>query len=61
MRACALTIPALFPEQRDQPFGYLDPVKWRNYGGWMVDNGLLDKTPDVNEALTNELLPGEGL
>ena len=56
-----LTIPALFPEQRDQPFGYLDAVKWRNYAGWMVDNGLLERTPDVNEALTNELLPGEGL
>ena len=56
-----LTIPALFPEQRDQPFGYQDPVKWRNYAGWMVDNGLLEETPDVNEALTNELLPGEGL
>ncbi len=35
-------------------------MKWRNYGGWMVDNGLLERTPDVNEALTNELLPGEG-
>jgi putative hydroxymethylpyrimidine transport system substrate-binding protein len=56
-----LTIPALFPEQRDRPFGYLDAVKWRNYAGWMVDNGLLERTPDVNEALTNELLPGEGL
>ena len=41
-RACALTIPALFPEKRDQPWGYLDPVQWRNYGGWMVDNGLLE-------------------
>ena len=56
-----LTIPTLFPEQGDRPFGYLDAVKWRNYAGWMVDNGLLEKTPDVNEALTNELLPGEGL
>ena len=27
----------------------------------MVDNGLLKELPDVNEALTNELLPGEGL
>jgi putative hydroxymethylpyrimidine transport system substrate-binding protein len=55
------TIPTLFPEEADRPFGYLDPVAWRNYGGWMVDNGLLEETPDVNEALTNELLPGEGL
>jgi putative hydroxymethylpyrimidine transport system substrate-binding protein len=56
-----LTIPALFPEKQNRPFGYMDPIAWRNYAGWMVDNGLLEKTPDVNEALTNDLLPGEGL
>ena len=56
-----LTIPALFPEKTGKPFGYLDPVEWRNYGGWMVDNGLLKELPDVDAALTNDLLPGEGL
>jgi putative hydroxymethylpyrimidine transport system substrate-binding protein len=56
-----LTIPTLFPEDRDRPFGYLDPVKWRNYGGWMVDNRLLERLPDVDAALTNDLLPGAGL
>jgi putative hydroxymethylpyrimidine transport system substrate-binding protein len=56
-----LTIPTLFPEKRDQPFGYLDPVKWRNYGGWMVDNGLLEELPDIEAATTNDLLPGAGL
>jgi putative hydroxymethylpyrimidine transport system substrate-binding protein len=56
-----LTLPTLFPEDRDQPFGYLDPVKWRNYGGWMVDNGLLERPPNVDETLTNDLLPGAGL
>jgi putative hydroxymethylpyrimidine transport system substrate-binding protein len=56
-----LTIPALFPEKSSRPFGYLDPVQWRNYGGWMVDNGLLDDLPDVDQALTNDLLPGAGL
>jgi ABC-type nitrate/sulfonate/bicarbonate transport system substrate-binding protein len=56
-----LTIPTLFPEDRDQPFGFLDRVKWRNYGGWMVDNGLLEELPDVEAAVTNDLLPGEGL
>ena len=59
--AVRLTIPALFPKDQGRPFGFMDPVSWRNYAGWMVDNGLLEKTPDVNEALTNELLPGEGL
>jgi len=59
--AVRLTIPALFPKDQGRPFGFMDPVSWRNYAGWMVDNGLLEKTPDVNEALTNELLPGESL
>ena len=56
-----LTIPALFPEDGDRPFGYMDPVRWRNYGGWMVDNGVLEELPDIDTTLTNELLPGEGL
>jgi putative hydroxymethylpyrimidine transport system substrate-binding protein len=56
-----LTIPALFPEERGRPFGYLDPVEWRNYGGWMVDNNLLEQLPDIDAAITNDLLPGEGL
>ncbi len=56
-----LTIPTLFPEKRTQPFGYLDRVKWRNYGGWMVDNGLLEELPDIEAVTTNDLLPGEGL
>jgi putative hydroxymethylpyrimidine transport system substrate-binding protein len=56
-----LTIPTLFPEKSAQPFGYLDPVKWRNYGGWMVDNELLEELPDIDAAITNDLLPGEGL
>jgi putative hydroxymethylpyrimidine transport system substrate-binding protein len=56
-----LTIPTLFPTGRDRPWGYMDPVAWRNYGGWMVDNGLLKKLPDISQALTNDLLPGAGL
>jgi putative hydroxymethylpyrimidine transport system substrate-binding protein len=56
-----VTIPTLFPERSDRPYGYLDPVQWRNYGGWMVDNGLLKDLPDIDAALTNDLLPGEGL
>ncbi len=56
-----VTIPALFPEKSDRPFGFMDPVQWRNYGGWMVDNALLDELPDIDSALTNDLLPGAGL
>jgi putative hydroxymethylpyrimidine transport system substrate-binding protein len=55
-----LTIPALFPKS-GRPWGYQDPVAWRNYGGWMVSNGVLKRLPDVKNALTNTLLPGQGL
>ena len=56
-----LTIPTLFPPQRADPWGYMDPVAWRNYGGWMVDQGILKQLPDIPNAITNDLLPGQGL
>jgi putative hydroxymethylpyrimidine transport system substrate-binding protein len=55
-----LTIPTLFPKS-GRPWGYLDPVAWRNYGGWMVSNGVLKGLPDIERAITNDLLPGQGL
>jgi putative hydroxymethylpyrimidine transport system substrate-binding protein len=55
-----VTIPALFPKS-GQPWGYLDPVAWRNYGGWMVTNGVLKQLPEIGSAITNDLLPGQGL
>lgn len=55
-----LTIPALFPPG-GKPWGYLDPVAWRNYGGWMVSNGVLKRLPNIQSAISNDLLPGAGL
>ncbi len=54
------TLPALFPSG-DRPWGYMDPNQWRIYGAWMYAHELLKEQPQSNEALTNELLPGEGL
>ena len=54
------TIPTLFPAG-SRPWGYLDPVAWQNYGGWMVSNGVLKDLPDIKAAVTNDLLPGAGL
>ena len=56
-----LTIPTLFPSKPAQPWGYMDPIAWRNYGGWMVDQGVLKQLPDIPAAITNDLLPGQGL
>jgi putative hydroxymethylpyrimidine transport system substrate-binding protein len=55
-----ITIPTLFPPA-GHPWGYLDPVAWQNYGGWMVSNGVLKDLPDIKAAVTNDLLPGQGL
>jgi putative hydroxymethylpyrimidine transport system substrate-binding protein len=55
-----VTLPALFPGS-GRPWGYLDPAQWRAYGAWMFDNGVLKERPRASEALTDELLPGEGL
>jgi hypothetical protein len=55
-----VTIPTLFLKG-NRPWGYMDPVAWRNYGGWMVSNGVLKDLPDIAKALTDDLLPGQGL
>jgi putative hydroxymethylpyrimidine transport system substrate-binding protein len=55
-----VTLPALFPGS-GLPWGYLDPAQWRAYGAWMSSHDLLEQRPQTSEALTNDLLPGEGL
>ena len=55
------TLPVFFPQQRDKPFGYQDPVAWKRYTQWMIDNDLLASPAGANRALTNEFLPGEGI
>jgi putative hydroxymethylpyrimidine transport system substrate-binding protein len=55
------TLPAFFPRDSTKPFGYQDPVAWKRYTQWMLDNGLLASPAGTNRALTNEFLPGEGI
>jgi ABC-type nitrate/sulfonate/bicarbonate transport system substrate-binding protein len=55
------TLPVFFPRDKDKPFGYQDPVAWKRYTQWMVDNDLLSDPTAADRALTNEFLPGEGI
>ncbi len=55
------TLPEFFPRDKDKPFGYQDPVAWKAYTQWMLDNDLLDSPAGANRAFTNEFLPGEGI
>jgi putative hydroxymethylpyrimidine transport system substrate-binding protein len=53
----AKTLPVLLP-RGDDPYGYMDPARWRQFAGFMVDEDLIDAVPATDEMLTNDLLPG---
>ncbi len=57
----AATLPAFFPADTSQPFGYQQVVDWANYERWMRANKLLKRPPSEAPPLTNEFLPGEAL
>jgi putative hydroxymethylpyrimidine transport system substrate-binding protein len=54
----AATLPLLNTAAGDRPFGYLDPNRWREFIGWMRDNGLIRSLPAPTEVLSNDYLPG---
>jgi len=54
----ARTLPVLLPRGRDDPYGYMDPTRWRQFAGFMVDEDLIDAVPATDEMLTNDMLPG---
>jgi putative hydroxymethylpyrimidine transport system substrate-binding protein len=58
--ALKATLP-LFSPPRDEPFAWHDPEQWDAFAAWMEDNRVLEGSPDVRGAFTNELLPGAGL
>jgi putative hydroxymethylpyrimidine transport system substrate-binding protein len=52
------TLPLLKPNRPGQPYGYMDPAGWRNFSGWMRDNGLTSSQPPPSRVLSNAYLPG---
>ena len=56
-----VTAPVFFPEDDERPFGFQDLAQWRDYGDWMLRNGLVEDDPHADDAITNEFLPGQGL
>ena len=51
------TLPALLP-RGGEPYGRMDPARWRKFAGFMVDEDVLASLPEIDDVLTNELLPG---
>jgi putative hydroxymethylpyrimidine transport system substrate-binding protein len=55
------TLPAFFPSDSSQPWGYQNQVQWNSYGQWMLSNHLISSPAAVADASTNEELAGQGL
>jgi putative hydroxymethylpyrimidine transport system substrate-binding protein len=53
------TLPVLLPREGSEPYGFMDPERWREFAGFMVDADLIDAVPPSDEMLTNDLLPGK--
>ncbi len=49
------TLPYFLPPH-GRPYGWQDPAKWKSFGGWMQDNGLISS--GVAGASSNAYLPG---
>src|SRR6516165_8229331 len=55
------TLPAFFPSNPSDPWGWQDPKQWTAYGQWMLENHLISNPNAVLDASTNELLAGQGI
>ncbi|MBV9424500.1 MAG: ABC transporter substrate-binding protein [Solirubrobacterales bacterium] len=55
------TLPAFFPSNPNNPWGWQDPNRWNAYGQWMMSEHLISNPNAVIDASTNELLAGKGL
>ncbi|MCW2987841.1 MAG: hypothetical protein JWM24_779 [Solirubrobacterales bacterium] len=53
------TLPVLSSRLETQPYGYMDPARWKTFAGWMRDNGLLESLPEPSELLSNSYLSGD--
>jgi len=61
LAAVRATLPVFFPKDEDKPFGYQNEDQWAEYGEWMLERGLVERPPNAERALTNDLLVGQGL
>jgi putative hydroxymethylpyrimidine transport system substrate-binding protein len=55
-----VTLPLFFPPE-GKPYGWQDPRQWDRFATFLERRGVLTRPVKADEALTNELLPGEGL
>ncbi len=61
LASVSATLPAFFPSNPANPWGWQNPSQWNAYGQWMLTNHLISDPNAVLDASTNELLAGQGL
>jgi len=49
-----------FAQPAGKPFGYQDPEQWKRFAEFMTTSGAVEGELNVDEAFTNDLLPGGG-
>lgn len=52
------TLPLLLPKGTKHPYGYMDPDQWKKFAQFFADNGEIKALPQIDDILTNDLLPG---
>jgi putative hydroxymethylpyrimidine transport system substrate-binding protein len=55
------TLPAFFPSDPNEPWGYQNQTQWNHFGEWMLSHGLISNVSAFAQASTNEYLAGQGL
>jgi putative hydroxymethylpyrimidine transport system substrate-binding protein len=56
------TLPAAYPADSSEPYGYQVPKAWASFAQWMFSEGLVHSAPStLSQPYTNEFLPGQGL
>jgi putative hydroxymethylpyrimidine transport system substrate-binding protein len=61
MASVRATLPAFFPSNPGNRWGFMDQAQWTSYGQWMLNQHLITSVNAVTDASTNELLAGQGV
>ncbi len=52
------TLPLLQPKA-NRPFGHMDQRAWEEFAGFLADEGVIGALPEMDDVMTNGLLPGQ--
>jgi putative hydroxymethylpyrimidine transport system substrate-binding protein len=59
--AVRATLPAFFPSNPADPWGWQSPAQWNAFGRWMLAHHLISNPAALADPSTNEELAGQGL